>query len=221
MPRRGHSEIVWQPCHEADYARPDQSQVLTFPSLQPQKTFATMCPSLLPDPGFCCGEIFDEKMQRLIVKKLNELAVWARKQLDITLDQSAGSTGSLLTGIELNSVLQPTGKNRCARRRLSLLSADALEPQRCEDRIEVTLGQAKRQRDDADRHLRQPRLRSEALANGRHATRLDGRRRVQTRRAGFDLSQVHLRRLRGAPRPPRGRARARRRSRRPGRVPRA
>jgi hypothetical protein len=69
MPRRGHSEIVWQPCHEADYARPDQSQVLTFPSLQPQKTFATMCPSLLPDPGFCCGEIFDEKMRQLIAKK--------------------------------------------------------------------------------------------------------------------------------------------------------
>ena len=69
-------------------------------------------------------------------------------------------------------------------------------------------------------HLREPRLRGQALAGRRQAAQQHGRGRVQARRPRPHLPQVHLRRLRGAARPARSRERARgRRPRRPGRVP--
>ena len=46
----------------------------------------------------------------------------------------------------------------------------------------------------------------EALGGGRQAARQHGRRRVQARRAGPDLPEVHLGRVRGAPRAAAGRA---------------
>ena len=66
----------------------------------------------------------------------------------------------------------------------------------------------------------QPWLRGQALAGGRRPPQQHGRRRVQARRPGPDLPQVHQRRLRGQARRARGRARERRRPRGPRRVPR-